>query len=102
MKMTPCAITSQPPGIHIHSCPGTDAGSHAVPDPACGEGNCEAAFASVDMFICIPPCMSRMESSCAEAVDTTETTTSKDMKTEWKREFVNRVFFTRMPQQERR
>src|SRR5690349_11415556 len=65
--MTPCAITSQPPRIHIHSFAGTEAGCHPVPDPACGDGNTTAAGAS----ICIPA----MEASCSCATrDVTDIT----------------------------
>src|SRR5579864_3919228 len=42
--MTPCAINSHPPRIHIHSCPCTEAGCDAVPDPSCGDGNCDPAW----------------------------------------------------------
>src|ERR1035437_6746026 len=40
--MTPCAINSHPPRIHIHSYPCTEAGCHAVPDPSWGEGGWSA------------------------------------------------------------
>src|SRR5215468_5191462 len=52
MKTTPCAINSQPPLVHIHSCPETEAGCHDVPEPWCGEGSLNFALSSI--FICIP------------------------------------------------
>src|SRR5579864_6263663 len=56
--MTPWAMRSQPPRIHIHSCAGTEAGSQLVPEPACGDGAVE-----VSASMCIPA----MEGSWAEA-----------------------------------
>src|SRR5271154_2526224 len=75
--MTPCAISSQPPRIRIHACSGTEAGSHAVPDPACGEGNCEVSWASIG--ICIGICIPLMEVSCAEAGHRNIATITKSM-----------------------
>src|SRR5271163_1705820 len=60
--MTPCAISSHPLRISIHSCSGTEAGSQAVPDPSCGEGNCKAECCPICMFIPL------MDVSCADAI----------------------------------
>src|SRR5208283_5911016 len=57
--MTPCAISSQPPRISIQACSGTDAGSQAVPEPSCGEGNCGDSILSIDIGILF------REESCA-------------------------------------
>src|SRR5579862_634532 len=57
MKITPCAMKSQPPRISIQECSGAEAGSQAVPEPCCGDGNC-----SVDSCSIFMPCM---ESFCA-------------------------------------
>src|SRR5258707_11915064 len=58
-------MNSQPPRINIHSRAGTDAGSHPVPDPACGEGNCGSAPCS-SIFI-LPMFIPLIELSCPEA-----------------------------------
>src|ERR1700722_6758588 len=76
MKITPCAINShwvprfspslREVGIHIHSFAGTDTGCHPVPEPACGDGSCDAVISSISIFI--PPiCIPLMGLSCPDA-----------------------------------
>jgi len=47
--MTPCAIRSHPSRAVIHVRAGADAGSHAVPEPACGDGSESEVAADVSM-----------------------------------------------------
>src|ERR1700692_2630319 len=74
--------------MSIHSCSGTEAGSHAVPEPACDEGNCIAGPCS---SICIPP----MEVSCAEARHKNIATTTEYVTSEYEKALTTKTSFLR-------